>query len=189
MKTIGKYIKCIPASDEPLSADVYLIEGEQYCYIFDVGNCRESLQVIREVQKEMIIILSHYHKDHTGNIDQLDYKKLYVGDVTAETIGTGIVVREPVFIRDGIDFEIIPCISPHTGGSLIVNVNYEYTLIADLFFSRPPIDTKAAWNMIQTLKAVDTRFFVVSHSGEGSIYEKQDLIGQLYDFFQVQNGE
>ena len=185
MKTIGNYIKCIPASDEPLSADVYLIEGEQYCYIFDVGNCRESLQIIREVQKEKIIILSHHHKDHTGNIDQLDYKKLYVGDVTAETIGTGIVVREPVFIRDGIDFEIIPCVSPHTGGSLIVNVNYEYTLIADLFFSRPPIDTKAARNMIQTLETVDTGFFVVSHRGEGSIYEKQNLISQLYDYFQV----
>ena len=68
---------------------------------------------------------------------------------------------------------------------MIVNVNYEYTLIADLFFSRPPIDTKAARNMIQTLETVDTGFFVVSHSGEGSIYEKQNLISQLYDYFQV----
>ena len=34
-------ISYIPASKNPLSADVVIIEGEEYLYLFDVGNNEE----------------------------------------------------------------------------------------------------------------------------------------------------
>ena len=35
---ITEQISYIKASDEPLSADVILVEGKEYLYVFDVGN-------------------------------------------------------------------------------------------------------------------------------------------------------
>ena len=38
MYTIGEKIKYLPAANEPLSADVYCIEGDKYCYVYDERN-------------------------------------------------------------------------------------------------------------------------------------------------------
>ena len=183
MKRLGRFIEYLPASEEPLSADVYFLAGERYCYLFDVGSSVEALEAIRAVEKEKVVILSHFHRDHTGNVEKLDFAKLYVGDLTAKKLGTGTVVGEPVVIRDGIVLEILPCPSPHTGGSLIVNVNHEYTLIADLFYARPPVDREVAEKMIRTLETVDTRFFVISHGGEENLFGRERFLEQLRDYF------
>ena len=107
MNTIGKRIKYLPATNDPLSADAYYIEGDQYCYVYDVGNDGRSLQYINQLSKEMVIILSHYHKDHTGNIVGLHYRDLYVGKKTYETIGKGKLVEDVITINDGVKIEII----------------------------------------------------------------------------------
>ena len=60
MNVIGGKIKYLPATDNPLSADVYCIDGDKYCYIYDVGNNDTSLQYINQINKENIVILSHY---------------------------------------------------------------------------------------------------------------------------------
>ena len=64
MNAIGKRIKHVPSTNDPLSADVYLIEGDKYCYIYDVGNNENSLHYINQLGKEKVVILSHFHKDH-----------------------------------------------------------------------------------------------------------------------------
>lgn len=79
MNKIGKRINYLPATNDPLSADVYCIEGDKYCYVYDVGNDDRSLQYINQIGKEKVVVLSHYHKDHTGNIVGLHYRDLYVG--------------------------------------------------------------------------------------------------------------
>ena len=73
MNAIGEKIKYLPSSEYPLSADVYFIEGDKYCYIYDVGNNDDSLNQINQIKKEKIIVLSHYHQDHIGNIENIDY--------------------------------------------------------------------------------------------------------------------
>ncbi|MDO4740319.1 MAG: MBL fold metallo-hydrolase, partial [Eubacteriales bacterium] len=151
MKSISDKIKYLTATDNPLSADVYFIEGDNYCYIYDVGSDENSLYHIRQTAKEKVVILSHHHKDHTGNIDRIDIRNLYVGKKTYEMIGRGTIVEDTFIINDGIKIEVIPCPSPHTEGSLVVNVNNEYTLIADLYFSRPPFDVSKATEMIEML--------------------------------------
>jgi len=183
MNSITDKIRYLPATDDPLSADVYLIEGERYCYIYDVGNNDDSLRYIGHTDKEKIIILSHYHKDHTGNIGRLSYHSLYVGGKTYETIGKGVIVETVVTITDGVKIEIIPCPSPHTEGSLIINLNHEYTFIADLYFTRLPFNQEKALQMIETLRNIDTRYFVISHQEKEKIVLKDKMISELSDFF------
>ena len=183
MNVITDKIKYIPATDDPLSADVYFIEGNNRRYIYDVGNNKDSLSHINQAQKENTIILSHYHKDHVGNIAHIPCPDLYVGDKTFETIGKGIIVTAPLTLIDGVKIEIIPCVSPHTEGSLILNVDNEYTLIADLFFTRPPFDQDKAQKMIEALKTIDTKYFVVSHQKDGKVIPKEKLILELTEYF------
>ena len=183
MNMIGEKIKYLPATNNPLSADVYFVDGDKYCYIYDVGNNEYSLSQINQVEKEKVIILSHHHKDHTGNIESINYRNLYAGKFTYETIGKGIIVEDKFTINDGVKIEVIHCISPHTEGSLIVNIDNEYTLIADLFFTRPPFDKKKARKMIESLKNIDTKFFVISHQEEAKIITKKGLIEELLDYF------
>ena len=71
MNAIGNKIRYLSATNDPLSADVYLIDGDKYCYVYDVGNDDRSLQYINQLSKEKVIILSHHHKDHTGNIESV----------------------------------------------------------------------------------------------------------------------
>lgn len=183
MNTIGNKIKYLPAANDPLSADVYFIDGDKYCYIFDVGNNEHSLFQINQTKKEKIIILSHYHKDHTGNIKNINYRNLYVGKLTYETIEKGIIVNDEFTINDGVKIEVIPCTSPHTDGSLIINIDNKYALIADLYFTRPPFDKEKALKMLDILKNIDTEYFVISHLEEKKIVAKKELIIELSDYF------
>lgn len=183
MNLITERIKYLPATCDPLSADVYFIEGDKYCYIYDVGNDDNSLHHINEVEKEKIVVLSHYHEDHVGNIDCINYRNLYVGKKTYETIGKGKLVEDVITINDGVKIEIIHCTSPHTDGSLILNVDNEYTLIADLYFTRPPFDRDKAIKMIDILNNINTKYFVISHQEDEKIVSKEKLVAELLDYF------
>jgi len=183
MKVIAEKIKYLPATDNPLSADVYFIEGDKCCYIYDVGNNDESLRNITQIKKEKTIVLSHYHNDHVGNIKHIDYCDLYVGRKTYETIGKGEIVEDTVTIYDDVKIEIIYCVSPHTEGSLIINVDNEYALIADLFFTRPVFDKEKATKMIDTLRGINTKYFVISHQEDEKVISKDKLITELSDYF------
>lgn len=187
MNSIAEKIKYLPATNNPLSADVYFIEGDKYCYLYDVGNDNNSLHSINQIDKEKTIILSHFHKDHTGNIGHIDCRNLYVGKKTYETIGKGTIVETAFTINDGVKIEVIPCPSPHTEGSLIINLNNEYALIADLFFTRPPFDREKAMEMIRTLKDMDTKYFVVSHQEDEKVIPKEKLIAELCEYFNYQS--
>ena len=182
MKEICKYIRYLPAVSKPLSADVYFIDGEKYCYIFDVGNNEEALEAISKVEKEKIIVISHYHKDHTGNIDNVDCKTLYVGDLTYETIQKGIIVEDSIIIQDGLKIEIRHCTSPHVNGSLVMIINNEYALLGDVYSVRDIYDEKLAYKMIDELKQINTKYFVNSHLKD-NVVEKETLILELSRYF------
>ena len=183
MSTIGEKIKYLPATDDPLSAEVYHIDSKKYCYIYDVGNNNAALEYINCIEKDRIIILSHFHKDHIGNIKDLHYKALYVGKETNEVIETGIIVEDKITIDDDVNIEITHCTSPHTDGSLIVTIDNEYTLIGDLYFTRSPFDRNKAIKMIEILKEIDTKYFVISHLEVDKILSKKKLIEELSEYF------
>ena len=183
MNTIGNRIEYLPAENDPLSTDVYCIEGDKYCYVYDVGDDSRSLRYINQIGKETVVILSHHHKDHTGNIKTLHYRDLYVGKKTHEVIGKGIIVEDKLTINDGVKIDVIHCTSPHTDGSLIVTIDNEFTLIADLYFTRPPFEREKAIKMIETLRDIDTKYFVISHQEDEKVISKDRLIAELTAYF------
>lgn len=186
---IGASILYLPASEQPLSAEVYLIQGRKHTYLFDVGNNSQSLHVIQSLPSPPIAILSHHHTDHTGNTLKTNFEKIYVGEFTREKINVGTVVSELLTIDDGVILEIIPCPSVHTPGSLILNVNREFCLIGDLFFYKPPVSAVLARQMVEALAQVDTRFFVVSHSGTENIFEKKRFLLELQKEFEMEESQ
>ena len=186
MNTIGERIKYLPATNDPLSADVFCVDGDQYCYVYDVGSDERSLRYINQIGKEKVVVLSHYHKDHTGNIDAVHYRDLFVGKKTYEAIGKGVIVEDAFTINDGVKIDVIHCTSPHTDGSLIITVDNEYTLIADLYFTRPPFDRDKAMKMLETLKSIDTKYFVISHQEDNKVVPKCTLITELSGYYNLQ---
>ena len=86
-------------------------------------------------------------------------------------------------IDDGVKIEIIPCPSPHTEGSLIINIDNQYTLIADLYFTRPPFNREKIRKMLDILQRIDTQYFVVSHQENEKIIPKDRLISELLNYF------
>ena len=183
MNMISERIRYLPATNDPLSADVFCIEGDKYYYVYDVGNDDRSLRYINQIGKEKVVVLSHHHKDHTGNIVGLHYRDLYVGKKTYEIIGKGIIVEDTLTINDGVRIDVSHCVSPHTEGSLIITVDNEYTLIADLYFTRPPFDEEKAMKMIDFLRNIDTQYFVISHQENENAIPKEKLIAELTVYF------
>ena len=77
--SITDYISYIKASDNPLSADVVLIEGQEYLYVFDVGNNAQVAEYLNSLPKKKRVILSHFHTDHMGNIGRVNWDNVYFG--------------------------------------------------------------------------------------------------------------
>lgn len=177
MNRINDCIQYIEPSMVPLSAAVFVIKGEQNNYVFDVGRADESVEILSQLEKK-VIILSHYHGDHSDNIHRLDYKQLYVGDLCADTIGKGHIIHDVLRLHDGVELCIRSCPSPHVGGSLIVTVNDEYCLLGDVHLHRATFDSNTAWQMMAVLKRVKCKYFLVSH-GEEILMEKEKLLCQL----------
>lgn len=183
MKKLSDYLYYLPSTQEPLSADAFFIAGQHSTYVFDVGSSQEALDAITALPGPRTFILSHPHRDHIGNLDQLDAQSLYVGDATYEKLKKGTVVTDTLTIRDGIELCIRPCPSPHTAGSLIVTVNNEYTLLADLYFCRPEHDRALAHSMLDLLWNIPTRYFVVSHQQEEAVFEREAFLNELSAYF------
>ena len=55
-------ISYIPASKHPLSADVVLVEGDEYLYVFDVGNNEQVAEYVNAISKKKKVILSEFQK-------------------------------------------------------------------------------------------------------------------------------
>lgn len=76
---ITEQISYIKASDNPLSADVILVDGQEYLYVFDVGNNEQMAEYLNEIPKKKRVILSHFHTDHMGNIGRVQWENVFFG--------------------------------------------------------------------------------------------------------------
>ncbi len=182
VKALVPGIRYLPASEEPLSADVFLIEGAAHMYVMDVGSCDAAYELLKAQEKPLVVILSHFHADHTANMARLTPEELYTGTLTAKKVG-GTVVRDAVQLEDGVRLEIRHCPSPHVNGSLILTVNNTYTLLGDLvFFRSDNYERGEAMHMLQVLEKLDTKYFICSHQ-DGKVQEKAKFLEVLRRLF------
>lgn len=183
MNHLAPRIRQIPATENPLSADVFIIEGDTRCYVFDVGSNDEAFSAIAALDKPLTVILSHFHRDHTANMSRLTPEKVLAGARTCKYVDNATLVDAPLTIRDGVEIVVQPCVSPHAPGCLIATVDGEYTFIGDLHYARPGTGQGEAKGMLNALKTLDTRYFVVSHAPGSPLVEKSALLQSVKAYF------
>ena len=166
MKIINSYLSYLPASVDPLSADVYLVNGNEYNYIVDTGSSDEALKFVSEVKNKRVII-THFHEDHMGNVPRLSVedKDLYVGSYSAKVLKRGTVVRERLSFNDGPLVEIIPMPSSHAKGCLSVLLDHEILLMGDSFYGHNDkgYNVSLLYDQIKTLKELEFTWAYMSH--------------------------
>ncbi len=185
MKCLTDRIAYLPASDDPLSADVFIIRGDRHTYVYDVGSNDEACALLRDLPEPPIIILSHFHCDHTGNIGRVPAEIVYVGARTRKQLGVGVLVDAPLRIEDGVTLDIRPCVSPHVPGALILTVDGTHTLIGDLHYARTGEGQGEAIGMLRTLKAIDTQFFLPSHVEGDPLMPRETFLQDVKTRFQL----
>ena len=62
---INEKINYIEASDDPLSADIGIVQAESGVWLYDVGSGEKNIEGLNGSYS---IVLSHFHQDHTGNL-------------------------------------------------------------------------------------------------------------------------
>lgn len=185
MQVISHRIRQISAVSEPLSSDVFIIEGDTRYYVFDVGSSDEAFEALSALDKPATVILSHFHRDHTGNMGRFTPAETLAGARTMKYITGGTLVDAPLTIRDGVEIVVQPCVSPHAPGCLIATVDGEYTFIGDLHYARPGMGQGEAKGMLNVLKTLDTRYFVVSHAQGSPLVEKAALLRDVKAYFDL----
>lgn len=93
-------ISYIKASDAPLSADVILVDGQEYLYVFDVGNNEKVAEYLNSIPKKKRVILSHFHPDHMGNIGRVEFETVFVGGNTEKYLQNYIENYEEERLRE-----------------------------------------------------------------------------------------
>ena len=182
---MGSFIKRIEMSENPLSADVFFVQGREYTYIVDVGSNDASYEAIKAIPKKKIII-THFHADHAENLRRLKPadEDLYVGDYTAKYYGGGTVIKEPMHIEDGVFMDIFPLPSSHAKGSLTIVVNKSVILLGDGCYSNNKgYNVSLLHDMIKILKAAEFTTAIKSH--ESKEYSKEELIEELETIYSL----
>ena len=187
LREISDKIAYLPALSEPLSSDVGFIRGERYDWIFDVGNSREAADMIQGTGRERMVVISHFHEDHTGNLKRVTYKAMYCGDFTAERFGTGTAVRQPLTLDDGVKLTVFPIPSTHSRGAVGLEVNEEYAFLGDaVYFSekngRTVCNAGRLNEMIRALKKLKAQKFLISHS-EGFVQPREKVLAMPEELY------
>lgn len=188
---------CLPATHEPLSADVFAVQGDWAWWIFDVGATNMAVEFINGLPSELNgrtmhrnIVISHFHGDHLCNLQRalqgetkLLYHDIFVGANTHKYIKTGHVVNEPQTIEDGLQIQILPVPNSHAKGSLALVIDHEVALLGDATYPQVrPI--KDAYNVqllaeeIKILQGLEVRYFALSHK-KPVVREKASVVAYL----------
>lgn len=181
MDTINLYegIEYIKATDNPLSADVGIIRGNDFMWLYDVGSSDASAGIINSFDAPVNIVLSHFHPDHIANLRRVRYRDLYVGDNTYRYTNSGTVVDKDILINDGVSLCIFPLPSSHAKGSLGLCVNQRIAFLGDAIYAtkksgRIVYNVQLLKAQIEALEAVTAEYFVISH--EENVLKKKDAV-------------
>lgn len=184
MNEINGYLSFLPASEEPLSADVYFIKGKEYNYIVDVGNNEEAFKAVSECGNRRVII-THFHEDHMGNLPKLDIADddLFVGSYTAKVCKRGTVVREKVSFSDGPLVEIIPMPSSHAKGCLCVLLDHDILLMGDSFYGHIDrgYNVSLLYDQMKAIRELEFTTAIMSH--DTRTHSKKKLIRLLEMYY------
>ena len=179
-------ISYIKASEEPLSADVGIIEGDECVWLFDLGCSDDAAETINGIEKPKNAVISHFHPDHMGNLGKVNFSEVFLGANTFKYAKCGTVVDKDIFIDDGMKIHIFPLPSSHAKGSLGMETG-EYAFLGDGTYATIK-QGKVCYNAsvlkeeIAVLKKLSAKFFLVSHD-EKFIRGREEVIAELEEIY------
>lgn len=185
MKEITSSIHYIERSFNPLSSDIAIIDDGGIKWLFDVGN---NIDSIKELNGEYNVVISHFHIDHIGSINNINAKKIYLSKQSYKHINRGIIVDKDIHIG-GI--HIFPLPSSHAKGSLGLEVDEEYVFVGDSLYGKEK-DDKVSYNVqllkeqIEVLKNLKATKIIESHNMD-KVLSKQDVLIRLEDIYSQRN--
>lgn len=188
MINLSQQISYWPASSEPLCADIFIYEGREGIWLFDLGYGQAALERIRALPGPFQAVISHFHQDHMGNLPELEPAGLWLGRYTLRHAGrhSGLarVVSETVEPEPGLKLFPIPSI--HAKGCVGMQAG-EYALLGDATYcakihGRVGFNSTLLYDTIRTLEALSASKFVLSH-GEPVVREREDVLGELRDAY------
>lgn len=183
---VADRISYIKATENPLSADVGIIEGEEFLWLYDVGNRPEVTHYLNSLAKPKCVILSHFHADHIGGLDRLKYERLYQGTTTKKYTHAGEVVSGELIIEDGIILRIFELPSSHAQGSVGLEVG-NYAFLGDGIYATEKRG-KTVYNQgllqaeIKVLKSTRAENFILSHD-ERYVVPRDEVIRNLEEIY------
>lgn len=192
MKTcrISDNISYIPATEDPLSADIGIIRDGTEIWLYDVGN---DPQAIARLTGKYNVVLSHFHKDHTGNLQKLHIQNLYVSDETQRHTGIGTVVNGDLYFGA---LHLFPLPSSHCKGCLGLEVEGRYAFVGDALYCKTKngaytFSVQLVHDLLAVLKRLTAPDLLVSHF-PGMVRPRAEVIAEfeaLYAMRQPGNNE
>lgn len=193
MEKLDDCISYIPASLEPLCADIFVIDGQESTWLYDVGNGEKALSELNMYLGKSTksggvkAVISHFHPDHMENLSKIDLTACFLGKNTFGYTGFGNIVEDDIYINDGVKLHIFQLPSSHAKGSVGLEVNQKYAFLGDAAYTTKK-DGKYVYNtqllneQIKKLKSLKAQYFVLSHSKE-LVVEREACIKELEEIY------
>ncbi len=183
---INDKISYIPCSENPLSADIGIIREGKDTWLYDVGSVADR---ICGLTGSYHVVLSHFHQDHTSNLQRLNLQKLYVSRETQRHVRMGEVVDENIRIGR---LHLFPLPSSHCKGCLGLEVDETYAFVGDALYSKfrdgcCVFNTQLLQKEIAVLKKLKAPYLLVSHF-QGLVRRKEEVIAELEEVYSLRAG-
>ena len=181
--SITDKISYIPASRSPLSSDIGLIAGQKALWLFDVGDGPAAAETVNSLSGPKNAVISHFHKDHMGNLEEINPDKIYLGANTYRYVNRGEIIEKDVYIEDGVNLHIFPLPSSHAKGSVGLEVDGRYAFLGDGIYStakqgRECYNSSVLKEEIDVLKNLKAEYFLLSHTA-GLIKNREEVLSEL----------
>ncbi len=135
LKHLSNHISYLPASDDPLSADVFFIRTDTSVYVYDVGSCAAAREQIERIKEDKIVVLSHFHADHTENLGKITFRSLYAGKETLKHVGEGNAVEGEMVLEPAVPIRLMTFPSSHAKGCVVLCYGNEYAFCGDAVYA------------------------------------------------------
>lgn len=130
------------------------------------------------------VVLSHFHKDHTGNLDKLNVKDVFVSSETKRHVQTGTIIDKDRYIDH---LHLFPLPSSHCKGCLGLEVDETYAFVGDALYCRSKdgyyiFNVQLLKDEIAVLKQLKAPYLLVSHF-KGMIRRRDEVIAELEELY------
>lgn len=184
---LNDIVSYFPACNEPLSADVGMIQGSTLTWFFDVGNCNAVLEAVNSTEGGKGVIISHFHPDHMGNLGGVDFRECYVSSNTFKYCRCGTVVGNDLYIEDGASLHIFPLPSSHAKGCLGLEVNGTWAFTGDAVYATRK-EGRIVYNAQLLLEEIRVLFkaeWIIQSHNMGEPKPKAEVLKELREIYSL----